>query len=237
MVLAIVKTLVRLLFAPQVIGAERVPADGAVLLVSNHRSLSDALFQAVACPRPLRWMAMAELFRSPRRARFLLALGGFPVRRGSGDSLAIETARALLEAGQAVAIYPEGRLQFRSDELVGEPHSGAGRLALQTGARLLPMAMVGTDRLLSAALLRGRHRIGISFGEPVPVPDTSRADFKAGDREAAKRLVTDTVWPEVRAQVQALRERPALKAAGGASMLILVAGLLWRRRPRGPGSG
>lgn len=236
MVLAIVRMLVRLLFAPQVIGAERVPAEGAVLLVANHRSLSDPLFQAVACPRPLRWMAMAELFRSPRRARFLLALGGFPVRRGSGDSLAIETARALLEAGQAVAIYPEGKLQFRSAEPVGEPHSGAGRLALQTGARLLPMAMVGTDRLLSAALLRGRHRIGISFGEPVPVPDASPAGFPAGDREAARRLVTETVWPQVRAQVQALRERPALTAAGGASTLMLVAGLLLRRRRRHSGS-
>jgi 1-acyl-sn-glycerol-3-phosphate acyltransferase len=231
-VLAIVRVLVRLLFAPQVIGAERVPVDGGVLLVSNHRSLSDVLFQAAACPRPLRWMAMAELFRSPGRARFVLALGAFPVRRGSGDSLAIDTARALLEAGQAVAIYPEGKLQFRSLEPVGEPHSGAGRLALQTGAALLPMAMVGTDRLLSAALLRGRHRIGVSFAQAIPIPDTSRAGFLAGDREAARRLVSETVWPEVRAQVQALGERPALRAAGGAGTLILVTGLLLRRRTR-----
>jgi 1-acyl-sn-glycerol-3-phosphate acyltransferase len=231
-VLAIVRMLVRLLFAPRVIGAQRVPADGAVLLVCNHRSVSDVLFQAAACPRPLRWMAMAELFGSPRRAQLVLALGAFPVRRGSGDSLAIDTARALLGAGQAVAIYPEGKLQFRSPEPVGEPHSGAGRLALQTGAQLLPMAMVGTDRLLSAALLRGRHRIGVSFGETVPIPDTSREGFLAGDREAARRLVTETVWPQVRAQVQALRVGPALTAASGASTLILVAGLLLRRRRR-----
>jgi len=231
-VLAIVRVAVRVLFAPQVIGSERVPADGAVLLVSNHRSLSDVLFQAAACPRPLRWMAMAELFRSPRRARLILALGAFPVRRGAGDSLAIDTARALLEAGQAVAIYPEGKLQFRSPELVGEAHSGAGRLALETGARLEPMAMVGTDRLLSAALLRGRHRIGISFGEAISIPDASRAGFLAGDREAARRLVSETVWPQVRGQVQTLRERPALTAAGGAGTLIVIAGLLWRRRVR-----
>jgi hypothetical protein len=89
--------------------------------------------------------------------------------RGSGDSLAINTAQALLEDGQAVAIYPEGQLQFRSVELVGEPHSGAGRLALQTGARILPVAMVGTD----------------------PSPE----GFLAGDREAAKRLVTETSGP------------------------------------------
>lgn len=94
------------------------------------------------------------------------------------------------------------------------------------------MAMVGTDRLMSAALLRGRHRIGVSFGATVPIPDTSRAGFIAGDREAARRLVTETVWPEVRAQVQALRERPALTAAGGASTLILVVGLLLRQRRR-----
>jgi len=233
-VLSIVSVLVRLLFAPQVLGAERVPADGAVLLVANHRSLSDGLFQATACPRPLRWMGMAELFRAPGRARLMLALGAFPVRRGAGDAHAIDTARELLEQGQAVAIFPEGRLQFRSPEPVGEPHSGAGRLALETGARLLPMAMVGTDRLLAAALLRGRHRVRISFGEVIPVPDPPRAGLLAGDREAARRLVTDRVWPQVRAQVQALRERPEVAAAGGGGTLLLLVGLLLlgRRRHR-----
>jgi 1-acyl-sn-glycerol-3-phosphate acyltransferase len=236
-VLGIVGVLVRLLFAPQVLGAERVPAEGAVLLIANHRSLSDGLFQATACPRRLRWMGMAELFRSRISARFILALGAFPVRRGSGDADAIDTARALLERGQVVAIYPEGKLHFRSPEPVGEPHSGAGRLALETGARLLPMAMVGTDRLLAAALLRGNHRIRISFGEVVAVPEPARAGFLAGDREAARRLVTDRVWPEVRAQVQALRERPAVAALGGGGILVLLAGLLLlrrRARPRKP---
>jgi 1-acyl-sn-glycerol-3-phosphate acyltransferase len=232
-VLGVARVLVRLLFAPQVLGSERVPAQGAVLLMANHRSLSDGLFQATACPRPLRWMGMAELFRSAPQARFMLALGAFPVRRGSGDTRAIDTARALLRQGQAVAIYPEGRLQFRSPEPVGEPHSGAGRLALQTGAKVLPMAMVGTDRLLAAALLRGRHRIRISFGELIGVPEPSRAGFLAGDREAARRFVTDRAWPEVRAQVQALRERPAA-AATGSGTLMLLAGLFWlgRRRRR-----
>jgi 1-acyl-sn-glycerol-3-phosphate acyltransferase len=228
----VVRALVRLLFAPQVIGAQRVPADGAVLIVANHRSLSDSLFQAAATPRELRWMGMAELFTSPLRARFFIAVGAFPVRRGAGDTLAIDTARELLQRGQAVAIFPEGKLQFRSPQPVGEPHSGAGRLALQTGAPLLPMAMVGTDRLLSAALLRGRHRIRISFGESVPVPDDVREGFLAGDCDAAKRLLRDDVWPQVRAQVQTLRERPALAAGGGGTLVLGAGFLLWRRRRR-----
>jgi len=232
MVLGVVRVLVRVLFAPQVLGAERVPAEGAVLLVANHRSLSDGLFQASACPRPLRWMGMRELFRSPARAWFMLALGAFPVRRGAGDVQAIDTARELLEQGQAVAIYPEGKLQFRSPEPVGEPHSGAGRLALEAGAQLLPMAMVGTDRLAAASLLRGRHRIRISFGEVIAVPEPSRARFLAGDRQAARLLITDRVWPEVRAQVQALRDRPAAAAAGGGGTLMVLAGLLLLRRRR-----
>jgi len=231
-VLGIVRLLVRVLFAPQVVDAERVPVEGAVLLIANHRSLSDGLFQAAASPRELRWMGMAELFRSPARARLMLALGAFPVVRGGSDTEAIETARELLEQGQAVAIYPEGKLQFRSPEPVGEPHSGAGRLALQTGARLLPMAMVGTDRLLAAALLRGRHRIRISFGAPIAVPEDSRASFLAGDREAARGLIVDTVWPQVRMQVKALRDRPVVTAVGGSSTLLLFAGLLLRRRRR-----
>ena len=230
---AFVRVCVRVLFAPQVIGADRVPAEGAVLLVANHRSLSDSLFQAAACRRALRWMGMAELFRSGPGARFFLALGAFPVRRGTGDTHAIDTARELLEDGQAVAIFPEGKLQFRSPELVGEPHSGAGRLALQTGAQLVPMAMVGTDRLLSAALLRGRHRIRVSFGEAIAVPAETREGFLAGDREAAKRFISEAVWPQVRAQVKTLRERPRLTAAGAGSALLVVIGLvLWHRRRR-----
>jgi 1-acyl-sn-glycerol-3-phosphate acyltransferase len=234
-VLGVVRVLVRLLFAPQVLGAERVPAEGAVLLVANHRSLSDGLFQASACPRPLRWMGMGELFRSPVRARLMLALGAFPVRRGAGDVQAIDTARGLLERGQAVAIYPEGKLQFRSPEPVGEPHSGAGRLALEAGAQLLPMAMVGTDRLLAASLLRGRHRIRISFGEVIAVPEPSRTRFLAGDRQAARLLITDRVWPEVRGQVQALRDRPAAAAGGGGTLMVLAGLLLLRRRRRSRG--
>ena len=232
-VLGVVRALVRVLFAPEVLGAERVPAEGAVLLVANHRSLSDGLFQASACPRQLRWMGMGELFRSPARARLMLALGAFPIRRGAGDAQAIETARELLEQGQAVAIYPEGRLQYRSPEPVGEPHSGAGRLALEADAQLLPMAMVGTDHLRAAFLLRGRHRIRISFGEVIGVPEPSRARFLVGDRQAARLLITDRVWPEVRAQVQALRDRPAAAAAaGGGGTLMVLAGLLLLRRRR-----
>lgn len=231
-VLGLVKVLVRVLFAPEVLGAERVPKEGAVLLVANHRSLSDGLFQASACPRPLRWMGMGELFRSPVRARFMLALGAFPVRRGAGDAQAIETARELLEQRQAVAIYPEGKLQYRSREPVGEPHSGAGRLALEADAQLLPMAMVGTDRLRAASLLRGRHRIRISFGEVIAVSEPARASFLAGDRRAAKLLITDRVWPEVRAQVQSLRERPAAAAVGGGGSLMVLAGMLLLQRRR-----
>jgi 1-acyl-sn-glycerol-3-phosphate acyltransferase len=232
LVVALARAVVRVVFAPQVTGADRVPADGAVLLLANHRSLSDSLFQTAATRRRLRWMAMAELFRTPLGARFFLALGAFPVRRGSGDTNAIDTARELLEQGQAVAIFPEGRLQFRSAEPVGVPHSGAGRLALQTGAHVVPMAMVGTDRLLRAALLRRRHRIRISFGDAIDVPEPSRAGFLAGDREAAKRLVTETVWPQVRAQVQTLRTRPAAAAAGGGGTLLVLGALLLRRRRR-----
>jgi 1-acyl-sn-glycerol-3-phosphate acyltransferase len=231
-VLKTVRFLLRLIFAAQVTGAEHVPSEGAVLLVSNHRSLSDVLFQAGSCPRTLRWMGKAELFSSPSRARLMGALGAFPVRRGGADAAAIETARMLLEHGQAVAIYPEGKLQFRSEATIGEPHSGAGRLALETGAQLLPMAMVGTDHLLAAAFLRRHHRVRISFGEPIPAPEDARVGFFAGDREAAKRLIVDTVWPQVGRQVKTLRERPAVAATGGSAFALVIGALALRRRRR-----
>ena len=96
------------------------------------------------------------------------------------------------------------------------------------------MAMVGTDRLLGAALLRGRRRVRISFGEPIPVPESSRSGFLAGDRDLARSPVVERVWPQVRAQVQTLRERPQVAAAGGTGALLAIAGavLLWRRRRR-----
>ena len=210
-VVGLARLLVRLLFAPQILGVERVPSDGAVLLVANHRSLSDGVFQATACPRPLRWMGMAELFRTRLSAAFFLALGAFPVRRGSGDALAIETARELLERGQAVAIYPEGRLQYRAAEPVGQPHSGAGRLSLETGAQLLPMAMVGTDRLLQPRCCAGaaafvsplasrsrcpRHRAA-AFS-PVTATSRGRSSSSAPGRRCeprCRRFASVRRWP------------------------------------------
>jgi 1-acyl-sn-glycerol-3-phosphate acyltransferase len=229
-VLTVIRLVVRVAFAPEITGRELVPRTGGVVVAANHRSLSDGLFQAAAFPRTLRWMGMDELFRKRRRAGLMLGLGAFPVRRGGGDTAALETARQLLVAGQAVAIYPEGKLQFRSEAPVGEPHSGAGRLALETGVDLLPMAMVGTDRLRAAALLRGRHRIRISFGEAVAADEQTRSGFLAGDRDAARRLIRERLWPRVKDQVEALRARPAAAAGGGGIMLVLIAIWLVRRR-------
>jgi hypothetical protein len=90
------------------------------------------------------------------------------------------------------------------------------------------MAMVGTDRLLRAVILRRWNRIRISFGEPVTSDETTRSRYTAGDREAARRLVRDRLWPRVSEQVVALRSKQG--AAGGGLLLALVGVILLRRR-------
>ena len=95
--------------------------------------------------RPLRFVAKIELFDKRWKAWLLLALGAFPIRRGDSDEDAMETARMILEQGGAVGIFPEGT-RVRPGPL-GEPKRGVGRLELETGAPIVPAAIIGTENI------------------------------------------------------------------------------------------
>jgi 1-acyl-sn-glycerol-3-phosphate acyltransferase len=207
----------RIAFGMRVTGKEHVPATGPAIIAPNHKSFWDAFFIAAVLRRPVRFMGKAELFEG-RRGRLFIALGAFPVRRGASDEEAIGTARAILRQDQVLALFPEGT-RVRDPQVLGTPRRGAARLALETGAPLIPTAMTGTER-------RRFHlprSVQISFGEPINV-----ADHEASP-EAAAELVEGTLWPTISEDYRRLKAGPGLIAAGAAAAGL---GLLIRHRRR-----
>jgi 1-acyl-sn-glycerol-3-phosphate acyltransferase len=119
-----------------IVCAENIPAQGAAIIAANHKSFLDAFFIRLSTHRHVRFMGKTELFRGPLGWLFL-RLGAFPVRRGEADADAMETAQLILEQGGLVVIFPEGT-RVDDPHAVGAPHHGAGRLALQSGAPIVP---------------------------------------------------------------------------------------------------
>ena len=165
-------------------------------------------------------MGKNELFEG-RAGKLLIRLGAFPVRRGSSDAEAIETARQILLDGGLLALFPEGT-RVRDPTILGQPHKGAARLALETGATVIPCAITGTEKLFAGPLPRP-GRVRVSFGEPIELAPTEPTP------EAAAELVDERLWPEVERQRERLLTHPGVIAAGLAALGI-GAGVAARRR-------
>ena len=205
----------RLVFGLTATGTENIPKQGPVVIVPNHKSFWDAFFIAAVVRRQLHFMGKAELFTG-WRGRLFVALGGFPVLRGASDAEAIATSRAILERGDVLALFPEGT-RVPEPESLGIPRRGATRLAIETGAVIVPTAITGTEK-------RRWHlprRVRIAFGQPIPMTDLSPTPEHAG------LLLDQTVWPAISEDYQRLRATPGLVAAGLAALGI---GHLIRRR-------
>jgi 1-acyl-sn-glycerol-3-phosphate acyltransferase len=125
-------------------GREHLPEAGACIVASNHESVADPFLLALATTREIRYMTKAELFRRRPLAALLRAAGAFPVERGGGDLAALGEAAELLRQGEVVCIFPQGT----SRQLAGRRwQRGAARLALATGAPVVPVRLDGTRRL------------------------------------------------------------------------------------------
>jgi 1-acyl-sn-glycerol-3-phosphate acyltransferase len=146
---------------------ELIPDGGPVILVSNHESMIDPFLLGLATRRTVRYMAKAELWRSPLTGRVMDALGCFPVERGTGDRLAVGRAVRLLEQDQVLGIFPQGTcLPYRDRPWF----RGAARLALASGTTVVPVCIVGSERALRPGKFKvGLPRIKVIVGEPVPV--------------------------------------------------------------------
>jgi glycerol-3-phosphate dehydrogenase (NAD(P)+) len=156
-----------LYFRLERIGREHVPGSGPVLLAANHRSFLDPFVIGALTRRPVYYTAKRELFERRLKAWLLNSLGAFPVDRGSGDEHAMATARTILERGDCVVIFPEGT-RVRHGPL-GHPHRGVGRLALQTGARVVPVAVMGTEDVRRGWRIRP-HKVTLRCGRPLGFP-------------------------------------------------------------------
>lgn len=151
--------LARLLYRVEIAG--RVPP-GPCVVAANHESLLDPPLLALTARQPLHFLAKVELWRYRPGAWLMDGLGGIPIRRDRRDLVSVARGVELLHAGESVAIFPQGTTQG------GAWTRGAARLALATGAPLVPVRIVGSARALS----RGRiafPRIRIVVGEPIPV--------------------------------------------------------------------
>ena len=212
-----------LLFRPLIIGSENVPQEGAAVITANHRSFWDSAFQAFATERPIRWMGKSELFQNPILGRLFVHLGAFPVRRGQSDGGAIDTAKQLLDAGELVALFPEGT---RVREGLGQPKRGATRLAIEAGVPTIPMSIVGTERgELRRALWRRGAYVRVIVHEPVQPP----SQIDDGGTQAGKLM--GRVWPQIQSGVEGLeKNRKQALAAGVGAALLTGIGLSYRRR-------
>jgi glycerol-3-phosphate dehydrogenase (NAD(P)+) len=221
---AILQPFLHLYFRLNRVGREHIPSEGPVLLAANHRSFSDPFMIGMCLGRPLRFVAKIELFDKRWKAWLLLALGAFPIRRGESDEAAMETARQILEQGGAVGIFPEGT-RVRPGPL-GEPKRGVGRLALETGAPIVPVAIIGTEDIRRGWLIRPR-RVTVRCGTPLTFPRPLDREPRYGlAQELANR-----VWSCVSLQWEYLGGLAPIRRAvviGGGSWGTAVATLLAR---------
>lgn len=150
------------LYRVRITGSERIPTGSGVILVANHESLFDPWLLALATPREVRYMAKAELWKLPLVGRALDAFGAFPVERGTGDGSAMSRAASLLRDGEVLGIFPQGTSKQLPHRVF---HRGAARLALVTGAPIVPVRLVGTRGFPRP----GRRPVEVHVGEPLVV--------------------------------------------------------------------
>ena len=172
--------LARLLYRIEIVGC--VPS-GPVIVAANHESLLDPPLLALTARQPLHFLAKVELWRYRPGAWLMDALGGIPIRRDRRDLLSVGRAAELLQAGESVALFPQGTVQG------GAWTRGAARLALATGAPLVPVRIVGTKRALSSGRI-AFPRIRLVVGEPIPVE-------RAKPTVAAARALTEQLESQV----------------------------------------
>ncbi|MDQ3644579.1 MAG: 1-acyl-sn-glycerol-3-phosphate acyltransferase, partial [Actinomycetota bacterium] len=128
----------RIWFRLRITGAEHLPESGAAVITPNHKSFWDSFFVGAATRRHVRFMGKSELFEGWQGA-LLVRLGAFPVRRGESDQDALDTARAILDQGGLLSLFPEGT-RVREPNSLGEPRRGAARLAIEARAPVIPAA-------------------------------------------------------------------------------------------------
>ncbi len=197
---------------------------GGTIVAANHRSFLDPFVIGACLPwgKPMNYVAKVELFEKSWQGYFLSRLGAFPIRRGEADDLAIETAELTLERGGTICIFPEGT-RIRTGSL-GRPKRGVGRLAMRSGAPVLPVAVSGTENVRRGWRIRPR-KVKIRIGRPMSFP------FSENPSPALAASVTSRIWPNIELQWEDIGGLPPMRRAaviGAGSWGTAVAVLLAR---------
>ena len=161
-------------YRTKAIGTENIPAEGALLLAPNHFSNMDHFFAGVFLRRRIRFMAKSQLFGPPVLTQIFSHGGVFPVRRGHRDDEAFKTVYSIFDQGGMVLVYAEGGRSRGSG--LGEPKPGIGRIALESGVPVIPVAIHGSAGVRNIKKLRF-PKVVIQFGEPMtfaPVDNPTR---------------------------------------------------------------
>ena len=206
------------------IGREHARVRGPLIVAANHRSFLDPFVIATTLPwrRPMHFVAKVELFEPRWQGWLLNRLGAYPVRRGQSDEQTLISSRKVLERGGAVCIFPEGT-RIRSGSLA-RPKRGFGRLALETGAAVLPVAVHGSERVRDGWIIHPR-KVSVRAGRALTFPRTENPSPALANSVGAR------VWPVVELQWEWLGGLPPLRKAaviGAGSWGTAVAVLLAR---------
>jgi 1-acyl-sn-glycerol-3-phosphate acyltransferase len=185
------------LFRMRPIATENVPANGPVILAPNHFSFFDHFFLAAALRRKVRFMAKSQLFKAPMQ--FVYRHGGvFPVRRGQRDEEAFITAELILQRGGCVAMYAEGG-RSRTGDLSEKAKPGIGRLALESGAAVVPVAIHGSSHVRNWKRLQF-PKITTQYGTPF------RFERVENPTREQSQAAADQIFSEIKALYASLEE-------------------------------
>jgi 1-acyl-sn-glycerol-3-phosphate acyltransferase len=187
-----------LFYRARAIGAEHVPRSGPVILAPNHFSQWDHFFAGVFLRRKVRFMAKSQLFTNPVIKYIFWHGGAFPIRRGHHDEEAFATAYAILDRGGCLLMYPEGG-RSRTGGL-GEPRPGVGRIALESGVPVVPVAIHGSLGVRRWRKLRF-PKVTVQYGEPM------RFEVVAKPSREQQLEVAGDVFQRVREMYEALEEK------------------------------
>ncbi|MFF2052172.1 lysophospholipid acyltransferase family protein [Leifsonia sp. NPDC058194] len=197
----VVGPILRGIFRPWVVGIENVPAQGAVILASNHLSFIDSIFLPLIVDRHVSFLAKSDYFtrkglKGWATKTFMKATGQLPIDRSGGKAseASLNTGLAVLARGEILGIYPEGTRS--PDGKLYRGRTGVARMILEAGVPVVPVAMVDTAQIMPIGKrLPKIGRIGIVIGEPL---DFSRFDGMEGDRFIL-RSVTDEIMYDLHA--------------------------------------
>lgn len=145
----------------RVIGLDKMPAEGGLLVAANHENMLDMFMIGYRVPRYIKWMAKEELFHNKLVAKFLTACGAYPVKRSTRDVSAARTTFEMLEKGEPVGIFPQGTRSKGTGRAHKAKH-GVAKFAVEAGVPVQPVAIWGKIRLFG--------RVYVRFGDPIRLP-------------------------------------------------------------------